>query len=66
MLNVGDWIQRERGDGMKKVTVIFTDDTRGKFDCKNVSYDRHVAFLGTVDGKTVVIPYYHMYMIEER
>ena len=51
---------------MKKVTVIFTDFTKGKFDCKNVSYDRHVAFLGTVDGKMVVIPYYHMYMIEER
>lgn len=29
---------------MKKVTVIFTDDTRGKFDCKNVSYDRQKAW----------------------
>ena len=51
---------------MKKVTVVFTDDTKREFDCKNVSYDRHVAFLGTVDREMVVIPYYHMYMIKEQ
>lgn len=51
---------------MKKVTVVFTDDTSGEFDCKNVSYDRRVAFLGTTDRETVVIPYCNVYMIKER
>ena len=51
---------------MKKVTVIFTDDTRGEFDCKNVSYDRHLVFLDTTDGEMVVVPYYNVYMIKER
>ncbi len=51
---------------MKTVTVVFTNDARSDFNCKNVSYDRHVAFLGTTDGEMVVIPYCNVYIINER
>lgn len=51
---------------MKIVTVTYTDNTSGDFYCKDVSYDRHLTFLRTTDGETIVIPHRNVYMIKER
>lgn len=48
---------------MKTVTIIYTDDGRDVFNCTDVSCNRRVAVLETIDGETVIIPYRNAYMI---
>lgn len=49
---------------MKTVTVIYTDDSRDTFNCTDVSCNRRVAVLDTIDRETIIIPYRNVYMIK--
>lgn len=50
---------------MKKVIIEYTDNTKGRFDCKSIRYDNKVAVFCTTDDEILTIPYYNVYFIKE-
>lgn len=50
---------------MKKVIIEYTDNTKGRFDCKSIRYDNKVAVFCTTDNEILTIPYYNVYFIKE-
>lgn len=50
---------------MKTVTIIYTDNTKGMFDCKSIRYDVRAAVFCTTDDEIITIPYYNVYFIKE-
>lgn len=50
---------------MKTVIIGYTDNTRGRFDCKSIRYDNRVAVFCTTDDEIITIPYYNVYFIKE-
>lgn len=50
---------------MKTVTIIYTDNSKGMFDCKSTRYDNKAAVFCTTDDEMIIIPYYNVYFIKE-
>lgn len=50
---------------MKTVTITYTDNTQGRFNCKSIRYDVRAAVFCTTDDEIITIPYYNVYFIKE-
>lgn len=46
---------------MKTVIIEYTDNTKGRFDCKSIRYDVRAAVFCTTDDEIITIPYYNVY-----
>ena len=50
---------------MKTITIVYTDNSKGMFDCNSIRYDVRAAVFCTTDDEIITIPYYNVYFIKE-